>query len=103
MKPKLITLLCLSVLTSVAQAASDNRYETPASHKLDHLAQVLQLSPEQKNRIDEIFKAQHEKFAAIHKESHDKVTALLSPEQAAKWEEMRRQHQAELQKQSPAQ
>ena len=100
MKLKLFTLLILSILASSAQAASDNQYSTPASHKLDHLAQVLQLSPEQKAKVDEIFKAQHEKFAAIHKESHDKVTALLTPEQAAKWEEMRRQHQADLQKQT---
>jgi hypothetical protein len=48
--------------------------------------------------VDAIFKAQHEKFAAIHRESHDKVTELLNPEQAAKWEEMRRQHQAQMPK-----
>jgi len=100
MKKNLFCLLlaCWPVLT--VQAASDNRYETPAAHKLDHLAEVLQLTPEQKAQIDEIFKAQHAKFAAIHQESHDKVTALLTPEQAAKWEEMRRQHQAQLQQQA---
>lgn len=98
-KPLLIlSLVCLPFIN--AHAASDNGYETPAAHKLDHLAEVLKLSPEQKNKIDEIFKAQHEKFAAIHKESHDKVTGLLSAEQAEKWEEMRRQHQAQLQKQA---
>jgi len=46
----------------------------------------------------ETLSAQHEKFAAIHRESHDKVTELLNPEQAAKWEEMRRQHQAQMPK-----
>jgi len=94
----ILSLVCLPVFK--IQAASDNSYETPAAHKLDHLAEVLKLSPEQKSKIDEIFKVQHEKFAAIHKQSHDQVTGLLSAEQAEKWEEMRRQHQAQLQKQA---
>lgn len=100
MKKCLLCLMFVSLSLVNAHAASDNGYETPAAHKLDHLAEVLQLTAEQKAQIDLIFKAQHEKFAAIHKESHDKVTALLTPEQAAKWEEMRRQHQAQLQKQA---
>jgi periplasmic protein CpxP/Spy len=85
--------LCFNVWS-----ASDAAYETPLAHKLDHLAVTLHLTPEQKEKIDAIFKEQHEKFAAIHKESHDRVTAILSPEQARLWEEMRAKHQAELQK-----
>lgn len=100
MKRFLLITALSSFAFATVQAASDNGYETPAAHKLDHLAEVLKLTPEQKSKIDEIFKAQHEKFAAIHKESHDKVTGLLSAEQAEKWEEMRRQHQAQLQKQA---
>lgn len=101
MNLKFAISLGLMIISLNSQAASDTNYETPASHKLDHLREELLLSPEQTAKIDAIFKAQHEKFAAIHRESHDKVTEVLNPEQAAKWEEMRRKHQAQLQKPAP--
>jgi Spy/CpxP family protein refolding chaperone len=98
MHSKILLLISALVLPMTSYAASDNNYETPASHKLDHLSKELGLTAEQKAKVDSIFKAQHEKFATIHRESHDKVTELLNPEQAAKWEEMRRQHQAQMPK-----
>lgn len=68
----------------------------------------LALTPEQKTKLDAIFKDQQEKLRAVSMETNAKVKAVLSAEQNQKWESMRqkllekkremiRQHQSKQQ------
>lgn len=51
----------------------------------------LALTPEQKAKLDTIFKAQQEKFRAIGQETNAQVKEVLTQEQNKKWEAMRQQ------------
>lgn len=90
------TLLLATTLflpLTVMAAPSEHEYGLPADHHADHLAKELQLSAEQKAELEVIFKEQHEKFRAIHEESHARLKQLLSPEQLTKWEQLKQQRQ----------
>jgi len=76
---------------------SENDYGQPVDHKLEHLDKMLKLSPEQKTKLEAIFKEQHEKFRAIHEESHSRMKEVLNPEQMQKMDEMRKQHMEQRQ------
>jgi protein CpxP len=58
-----------------------------------HLGKALGLSAEQQTKLDEIFKEEHEKFKALHEESHSKIKDVLTPEQQAKWEKLQSEHE----------
>ncbi len=66
--------------------------DAPYGHRLERLNKELQLSPEQKTKMEAIFKEQHEKFQAIHEESHKRIKEVLTPEQLKKWEEMKEEN-----------
>lgn len=94
MRKNLILAAAILALPLTAFAyPGENDYGQPVDHKLEHLNKMLQLSPEQKTKLEAIFKEQHEKFRAIHEESHSRIKAVLSPEQMAKMDEMRKRHQ----------
>ena len=96
-RKKLILAATILALPLTAFAyPTENDYGQPIDHKLEHLDKMLQLSSEQKARLEAIFKEQHEKFRAIHEESHRRIKAVLSPEQMQKMDEMRKQHQEKL-------
>jgi Spy/CpxP family protein refolding chaperone len=61
-------------------------------HRLEHLTKELSLSDDQKAKLEVVFKEQHEKFKAFHEESNNRVKEVLSPEQIAKWEAMKKHH-----------
>lgn len=67
--------------------------EGPAEHRVERMSKELQLTPDQKSKLEVIFKEQHEKFRAIHEESHNRISQILTPEQSKKFEEMKKQHQ----------
>jgi Spy/CpxP family protein refolding chaperone len=94
MNKKILILAAALILPMTASAfPSDGNYDTPPEHKLDHMSKELLLSPEQKTKLEAIFKEQHEKFRAIHEESHNRLKEVLNAEQLAKWEQMKKQHQ----------
>ena len=82
----LTAALCLPISVYANPKMGD--HPLPPHHRADQLAKELGLSEEQKSKLDEIFKQQHEKFRAIHEESLSLVKQLLSPEQMTKWENM---------------
>ena len=61
-------------------------------HHAGHLAKALGLSADQQTKLDEIFKEEHEKFKALHEESHSKINGVLTPEQQEKWEKLQSEH-----------
>ena len=64
--------------------------EIVSGQKLEHLSDELQLSSEQKARLEAIFNEKHEKIRAIREETQQRVKAVLSDEQLLKWQSEKR-------------
>lgn len=88
----LLTLAALILPLTATAYPSENDYGQPTDHKLEHLSKMLQLTPEQKTKLEAIFTEQHAKFRAIHEESHARIKEVLTPEQMQKMDEMRKEH-----------
>ena len=97
MPKALIFATLLALPLTVFAYPSENDYGQPVDHKIEHLNQLLQLTPEQKIKLEAIFKEQHEKFRAIHEESHSRIKEVLNPEQMRKMDELRDQHRRQMQ------
>ena len=62
---------------------------------LEMLTKKLKLTDEQRGQVDQIMQdyhskmeALHEQIEALHNEKHEKIKAVLTPEQQAKFDEM---------------
>jgi len=62
------------------------------AHHAGHLAKALGLSADQKSKVEEIVKEEHEKFKALHEEIHSKIRDVLTPEQQAKFDKWQSEH-----------
>lgn len=93
MNKKILILATALLLPLTVFANPDQGGDAPYGHRLERLNKELQLSPEQKTKLEAIFKEQHEKFRAIHEESHKRIKEILTPEQVTKWSEMKEQHE----------
>ena len=97
MKKLLIGLLlafCVLPLTAFAEPEMDNM----AEKRVERMTKTLDLNAEQKTKIEAIFKAQREKFKALQDETHASVKAVLTPEQATKFDAQQEKRQ-EMRKQ----
>ncbi len=100
MKKLLIGLLlafCVLPLTAFAEPDMDNM----AEKRVERMTKTLDLNAEQKTKIEAIFKAQREKFKALQDETHASVKAVLTPEQATKFDAQQEKRQ-EMRKQRMA-
>ena len=97
---KKIPILAGALLLPLTASAftGESGYSIGAAHNLDNLSKELQLSADQKSKLEAIFKEQHEKFRAIHEESHNRIKQVLNAEQTEKWEQLKKQHQEKLSK-----
>lgn len=100
MRNKLLLATILMIPLTTFAFPSENDYGQPVDHKIEHLDKLLQLTPEQKTKLEAIFQEQHEKFRAIHEESHSRIKAVLNPEQMRKMDELRDQHRRQMQEKS---
>ena len=82
-------------LTLAATPASAKHGHTDPAKHLDKLTKKLKLTDEQRGQVDGILKeyqqrmqALHEQFEALHKEKHDKIKTVLTPEQQEKFDAM---------------
>lgn len=90
MNTKMILLASVLSLPFTAFADMGN-HEAPPHHRLERLEKELQLNAEQKAKLEVIFNEQHEKYRAIHDETHARVKEVLTPEQNDKWQAMQQQ------------
>ena len=91
-------LLALSVpLTVFAQPDMDGGF---AERRIERLNQELSLTNEQKTKVEAILNEQQQKFKAVREETHASIKAVLTPEQATKFDALREQRQ-EMRKQEP--
>lgn len=70
------------------------KHPGPGGH-MERMAKELNLTEEQKPKVESLMKEQHEKMKALHDETHEKLKQLLTQEQASKLDKMkeeRKQH-----------
>jgi Spy/CpxP family protein refolding chaperone len=94
---KQIFMLAAALLLPLSIAFADpaeGGYQGRHGHNLDHLSKELSLTAEQKASLETIFKEEHEKFRALHEESHTRIKAVLNGEQITKWEQIISQHKS---------
>ncbi len=59
--------------------------------RLERLEKRLNLTAEQKPKVEAILKEQREKMRAVHEETQEQLKQVLTPAQAEKFEAMRRE------------
>lgn len=94
MKKILLTLALALVLpiTAMAFGGGDQGPGWRHGPRMERLTKELNLTDEQKTKMEAIFKEQHEKVQAIREESKTKLQTVLSPEQITKMDELKKQH-----------
>lgn len=99
-----IAVLCISISGSTAQACPGEKGGFHGKgdfkeRKAEHLDSKLDLTDEQKTKVDSILESKHEQAKAIFQESHPKLEALkkstdqeiraiLTPEQQVKFDKL---------------
>ena len=93
MNKKIITLaLALALpLTVAAYPGDKGDFEGHHANRVEHLAKNLDLTPEQKTKVEAIFKEQEEKFKLIHEETHKRLQEVLTKEQITKMDDLKKQ------------
>lgn len=93
MNKKIITLaLALALPLTVAAFPGDKGgFEGHHANRVERLAKSLDLTPEQKTKVEAIFKEQEEKFKIIHEETQKRLQEVLTKEQMTKMDEMKMQ------------
>lgn len=78
------------------EKGSHDKMEHRSEKRLDHLKKKLNLTDEQQKKIQSIQeskrekkKAIHEQMKALHDETQAEIRAVLTPEQQAKFDEMK--------------
>lgn len=98
MLKKTIIIAMFALLPSFVFAqAVDQSLIGPAKHEMpnkgrehfDKISQELSLTDEQKEKFHAVLKEQHEKMKALHDETTSRLTAILTPDQLGKFEQMR--------------
>ncbi len=87
-----LALVLTLPLTAMAFPGGDQDPEGRHGKRIERLTKELNLTGEQKTKVEIIFQEQHEKFKAIHEETQTKLSTVLSPEQITKMEELKKQH-----------
>lgn len=94
MNKKLIGfLLALSIpLTASAEMGPPDDANNPHGPRIERMTKELNLSEDQKTKVQAIFDQQKQKLKAIHEETRTSLQGVLTPEQMTKFDEMRKQH-----------
>ncbi|MGR9086957.1 MAG: periplasmic heavy metal sensor [Gammaproteobacteria bacterium] len=92
---KMIPTLAIVLAFPLAAAAFPGGGPGPDGHhgrRMERMTKELNLTDEQKTRVETLFKEQHENYKAIHDETQAKLGEILTPEQMTKMEEVKKQH-----------
>ncbi len=88
MKKVLITTALLALLGTSA-AMADHGFG--GGKGMDRMKTFLGLSDTQAAQVDSIMQDQQARMQALHEETNQRIQALLTPEQATKFQEMEQQ------------
>jgi Spy/CpxP family protein refolding chaperone len=94
MNKKIITLALLALtlpLTVSAFPGDKGGFGGHHANRVEHLTKSLDLTPEQKTKVEALFKAEDEKLRAIHEETHARLQEVLTKEQVTKLDELKKQ------------
>ncbi|MEI6335709.1 MAG: hypothetical protein WCS87_14215 [Methylococcaceae bacterium] len=94
MNKKIITLALLALalpLTVVAFPGDKGGFEGHHANRVEHLSKRLDLTTEQKTKVEALFKAQDEKLNSIHEETQARLQEILTKEQITKLDELKKQ------------
>lgn len=97
MNKKILTIamaLALPLTVAAMPGAEKEGYEGGYRHgnKMERLTKELDLTEEQKTKMETLFKEQHEKYKTIHEETRTRMKEILTPEQVTKMDEMKKRH-----------
>jgi protein CpxP len=104
MNKKIITLaLALALpLTVAAYPGNKGDFDGHHANRVEHLTKNLELTPEQKTKVEAIFKEQEEKLKIIHEETHKRLQEVLTKDQITKLDELKKQRHEKWQKKREA-
>jgi len=101
MNKKILTIaLALALPLSVAAfpGGHDGDFKGHKGDRIEHLAQKLNLTTEQKQQLTLVFEGQHAKREALRQETDQRIQTVLTPEQMTQFEEMKKQRHEKWQK-----
>ena len=104
MNKKIIILALALVLPLTAAAFPGGKCDFEGHHanKVERLTKNLNLTAEQKTKVEVIFKEQEGKFKIIHEETRKHLQEVLTKEQLTKFDEMKKQRHDKWQKKHEA-
>lgn len=99
MNKKIIIIALAFALPLTAFAFSGDKNESGGHYakRLERLTENLNLTAEQKAKLEPILKEQEEKFKTIREETHKRMQEVLTKEQLTKMDEMKKQRRKEWQ------
>jgi periplasmic protein CpxP/Spy len=100
MNKKIITLaLALTIPLTVAAFPGDmGDFKGHHAHRIEKMTKNLDLTVDQKTKVEALFNKQEEKFKAIHEETQAGLQKILTKEQMTKMEELKKQRHEKWQK-----
>lgn len=101
MNKKIITIalaLALPLTAAAFPGGHDGGFKGHKGDRIEHLAKKLDLSNEQKDQLKQVFEEQQAKREALHQETEQRMQTVLTPEQMAKFEEIKKQRHEKWQK-----
>jgi protein CpxP len=91
---KKIIILALALalpLTAAAFSGDKGDFEGHHANRVEHLTKRLDLTPEQKTKLEALFKEQDKKLKIIHEETRTRLQEVLTKEQITKLDELKKQ------------
>lgn len=102
MNRKIVTLIMAVTLPLTVAAfpggGDSGRFHGHRGDRLERLAEKLDLTDEQKSKVEVIFKEQREKFKAIREETRARMQEVLTPEQMTQLDELKKRRHEKWQK-----
>jgi len=95
MNTKIISIalaLTLPLTVAAFPGGEGGRSEARQANRVERLTQKLNLTAEQKTKMETIFKQRQEKFDAIRTETRARMQDVLSSEQMTQLDQLKKQH-----------
>lgn len=86
-----VVMIMLMPLTGMAAVNDASPHEWHRGERIERLTQELGLSADQKAQLVTIFQQHHEKLKALHDEQHKLLEGVLTKEQMAKYDTLRKE------------